>query len=144
MLPCMSDLSVIKGRQRDTWAAGDYAAVATPLLITSELLCEAADLRGGARVLDVATGSGNTALAAARRKCEVIGLDYVPELLERARERAAPGRVHRARELDAGRFCRPVVPARRASRAAAAGRAFAARMGHRGGPARAAGRRGHA
>ncbi len=93
MLVPMSDLSPIKGRQRDMWAAGDYAAVATPLLITSELLCEAADLRGGWRVLDVATGSGNTALAAARRRCEVTGVDYVPALLERARERAAAERL---------------------------------------------------
>jgi ubiquinone/menaquinone biosynthesis C-methylase UbiE len=89
----MSDLSMIKGRQREMWAAGDYAAVATPLLIVSELLCEAADLRAGSRVLDVATGSGNTALGAARRRCEVTGLDYVPSLLERARERAAVERL---------------------------------------------------
>jgi ubiquinone/menaquinone biosynthesis C-methylase UbiE len=89
----MSDLSMIKGRQREMWAAGDYAAVATPLLIVSELLCEAADLRAGSRVLDVATGSGNTALGAARRRCEVTGVDYVPALLERARERAAAERL---------------------------------------------------
>jgi SAM-dependent methyltransferase len=89
----MSDLAMIKGRQREMWAAGDYAAVATPLLIVSELLCEAADLRPGSRVLDVATGSGNTALGAARRRCEVIGVDYVPALLERARERAAAERL---------------------------------------------------
>lgn len=89
----MSDLSFIKGRQREMWSAGDYAAVATPLLITSELLCEAADLRAGSRVLDVAAGSGNTALAAARRRCEVIGVDYVPQLLERARERAKAERL---------------------------------------------------
>ncbi len=84
---------MIKGRQREMWAAGDYAAVATPLLIVSELLCEAADLRAGSRVLDVATGSGNTALGAARRGCEVTGLDYVPALLARARERAAAERL---------------------------------------------------
>lgn len=89
----MSDLSIIKDRQREMWAAGDYAAVATPLLITSELLCEAVDLRAGSRVLDVATGSGNTALAAARRRCETTGVDYVPALLARARERAAAERL---------------------------------------------------
>lgn len=84
---------MIKGRQREMWGSGDYAAVATPLLIVSELLCEAVDLRAGGRVLDVATGSGNTALAAARRRCEVTGIDYVPSLLERARERAAAERL---------------------------------------------------
>jgi SAM-dependent methyltransferase len=93
MLAVMSELSTIKGRQREMWAAGDYAAVATPLLIVSELLCEAADLRAGSKVLDVATGSGNTALGAARRRCEVTGVDYVPSLLERARERAAVERL---------------------------------------------------
>ena len=89
----MSDLSMIKGRQREMWAAGDYAAVATPLLIVSELLCEAVDLRAGRKVLDVAAGSGNTALAAARRRCETVGIDYVPSLLERARQRAAIERL---------------------------------------------------
>jgi SAM-dependent methyltransferase len=39
-------------------------------------------------VLDVACGNGNAALAAARRFCQVVGVDYVPELLERARRRA--------------------------------------------------------
>jgi SAM-dependent methyltransferase len=89
----MSDLSMIKGRQREMWASGDYAAVATPLLITSELLCESVDLRAGSSVLDVATGSGNTAIAAARRRCDVVGMDYVPSLLARARERADAERV---------------------------------------------------
>jgi SAM-dependent methyltransferase len=59
------------------------------LVLMGERLCEAVDLRPGARVLDVATGSGNTALAAARRFCDVTGVDYVPELLHQARERAA-------------------------------------------------------
>jgi ubiquinone/menaquinone biosynthesis C-methylase UbiE len=40
-------------------------------------------------VLDVATGTGNTAIAAARRLCAVTGMDYVPALLERGRARAA-------------------------------------------------------
>ena len=68
----------------------------------SELLCEAVDLRPGQTVLDVATGSGNTALAAARRFGETTGIDYVPALLERGRERAAAERLAIAfREGDA-------------------------------------------
>jgi SAM-dependent methyltransferase len=55
----------------------------------AEHLAEAAGLRPGDRVLDVATGSGNAALAAARYGAEVTGVDYVPGLLERARARAA-------------------------------------------------------
>jgi SAM-dependent methyltransferase len=51
------------------------------------------DLRPGEKVLDVAAGSGNTALAAARRFCEVTGIDYVPALLKRGRERAAAERL---------------------------------------------------
>jgi SAM-dependent methyltransferase len=82
------DIATIKQRQQATWASGDYSAVGTRLLLTAELLCEAVDLRAGERVLDVACGNGNASLAAARRFCQVTGLDYVPALLERARERA--------------------------------------------------------
>ncbi len=72
------------------------------LLIMSELLCEAVDVRPGQKVLDVATGSGNTALASARRFGETTGIDYVPALLERGRERAAAERLKIAfREGDA-------------------------------------------
>ncbi|WSG47989.1 methyltransferase domain-containing protein [Dactylosporangium sp. NBC_01737] len=45
-------------------------------------------MRAGERVLDVACGNGNASLAAARRFCQVVGVDYVPALLERARRRA--------------------------------------------------------
>jgi SAM-dependent methyltransferase len=87
------DLATIKERQQLAWASGDYAAFGAGLLIMSELLCEAVDLRPGQKVLDVATGSGNTALAAARRSCETTAVDYVPALLERGRERAAAERL---------------------------------------------------
>jgi SAM-dependent methyltransferase len=82
------DTTVIKQRQQAAWASGDYAAVGARLLPTAELLCEAVDLRAGERVLDVACGNGNAALAAARRFCHVVGVDYVPALLQRARQRA--------------------------------------------------------
>lgn len=83
------DLAAIKQRQQATWASGDFAAIGTTLQIVSERLIEAVDLRAGQRVLDVATGSGNTALAAARRFGEAVGVDYVPALLDRGRARAA-------------------------------------------------------
>ena len=83
------DIATIKQRQQAAWASGDDAAVGARLLLTAELLCEAVDLRAGQRVLDVACGNGNAALAAARRFCQVTGVDDVPVLLDRARQRAA-------------------------------------------------------
>ena len=82
------DLGAIKARQQATWASGDYHMIGTQILLVSELLIETLDLHSTERVLDVATGSGNAALAAARRGCTVIGVDYVPALLDRARWRA--------------------------------------------------------
>ncbi|HXV57205.1 MAG TPA: class I SAM-dependent methyltransferase [Gaiellaceae bacterium] len=82
-------LETVKGRQRQAWSSGDYHAVAARIALTAEHLCDTADLHAGWRVLDVATGSGNAAIAAARLGCEVVGVDYVPALLERARVRAA-------------------------------------------------------
>ena len=79
----------IKGKQQKMWASGDYSAVAARIHPIAERLVETADLVPGSRVLDVATGSGNAAIAAARSDCEVIGIDYVPGLLDRARARAA-------------------------------------------------------
>jgi SAM-dependent methyltransferase len=84
----MADLESFKQDQQEVWGSGNPVRFATTIVIVSELLCEAVDLRAGQRVLDVATGTGNTALAAARRNCEVVGIDYVPSLLEKARERA--------------------------------------------------------
>ncbi len=81
-------LTAVKAQQQRTWSAGDYAIVGATLQIVGEQLCEAADLRPGHRVLDVATGNGGTAIAAARRFSDVTGVDYVPALLARARERA--------------------------------------------------------
>jgi SAM-dependent methyltransferase len=78
----------VKARQQKMWASGDYAAVAARIHPMAECLCESADLVAGTRVLDVATGSGNAAIAAARCECDVVGIDYVASLLERADVRA--------------------------------------------------------
>ena len=87
------DLDAVKARQQGAWSSGDYAVVGTTLQIVGEELCEALDLRAGQLVLDVAAGNGNASLAAARRWCNVTATDYVPALLERARERAQAERL---------------------------------------------------
>jgi SAM-dependent methyltransferase len=82
------DFAAIKQRQQATWASGDFAIVGTTLQIVGEMLAEAADVRPGERVLDVAAGNGNATLAAARRFAQVTSTDYVPALLEKGRLRA--------------------------------------------------------
>src|SRR3954464_6478563 len=85
----MADFEAIKQQQQRTWALGDFSVIGWNTVYPGELLCEAVNLRAGETVLDVATGSGNTALSAARRNCDATGIDYVPALIERARQRAS-------------------------------------------------------
>ena len=100
--PSQPDLKALKARQQGAWSSGDYAVVGTTLQIVGEELCEAMDMRAGQQVLDVAAGNGNVSLAAARRWCRVVATDYVPALLERARERAVAERLPiETREADA-------------------------------------------
>jgi SAM-dependent methyltransferase len=82
------DFTAIKQRQQATWASGDYAAIGTTLQIVGETLAEAADVRAGQAVLDVAAGNGNASLAAARRHAVVTSTDYVQGLLDKGRARA--------------------------------------------------------
>src|SRR5512146_420415 len=87
-VPAAPDYATIKQRQQATWASGDFAVIGVTLQIVGEFLAEAADIRAGERVLDVAAGNGNATLAAAHRFAEVTSTDYVPELLEKGRARA--------------------------------------------------------
>jgi SAM-dependent methyltransferase len=83
------DLQSVTAAQKRMWSSGDFTVIGRQLMPVSEALCETMDPRPNERVLDVGCGSGNAALVAARRFCEVTGVDYVPELVERARLRAA-------------------------------------------------------
>lgn len=86
--PPALDLTAVKARQQATWSAGNYAQIGTTLQIVGESLCEAADVRAGERVLDVACGNGNATLSAARRFADTTGVDYVPALLAAGARRA--------------------------------------------------------
>ncbi|MFI5028478.1 MAG: class I SAM-dependent methyltransferase [Solirubrobacterales bacterium] len=88
------DLAAVKGVQQKVWSEGDFAMVAGLIMSVAENLTEALDIVADERVLDVACGSGNGALAAARRAWDnTVGVDFVPALLERARERADAERL---------------------------------------------------
>jgi SAM-dependent methyltransferase len=84
----LMDYDGITRRQQATWAAGDFHELGRQTLDMSEALVRAADPHAGQRVLDVACGTGNAALIAARRYCEVTAIDFVPALIERAKTRA--------------------------------------------------------
>jgi SAM-dependent methyltransferase len=89
-----TDFGALTEAQRRTWSEGDFAIVANLVFHDADGLAEALEILPDERVLDVACGSGNGAIAAARRAWgNTVGCDIVPALLERARERAAAERL---------------------------------------------------
>ena len=84
----MTDFTEIKKKQRATWALGDYDRIADGLTISTDQTLRVAKIRPGDRVLDLATGTGITAIAARERGAEVTGVDLTPELLAVARSKA--------------------------------------------------------
>lgn len=99
------DYRAVTQAQQSTWSQGDFHEIARQNVVMAEALCTAADPHPGQRVLDVGCGSGTAALVAARRYCDVAGIDYVPALVDRARRLAqaegytADFRVGDAQEL---------------------------------------------
>ena len=75
------------------WGSGNYAAVAEKISQAGELVIERSGLEPGMDVLDVACGTGNATIPAARAGARVTGLDFSPELLEIARERGSDAMV---------------------------------------------------
>src|SRR5881394_3745717 len=88
-----TDAAEMRARQRAMWAEGDYPDIARTIEDVSEVVIGAAGVLAGDEVLDVATGTGNCALLAARAGARVTGLDVTPELLTVARARAVEAGV---------------------------------------------------
>jgi len=84
----MTDFAELKQKQRATWALGDYDRIADGLTVSTDQTLRVAKLRPGERVLDLATGTGITAIAARERGAHVTGADLTPELLAVARTKA--------------------------------------------------------
>jgi ubiquinone/menaquinone biosynthesis C-methylase UbiE len=86
----MSDeLAHLKQRMRTSWMAGDFGKIAHYTADAAAEFVDRLNLERGARVLDVACGTGNLAIPAARKGAAVTGVDISPNLLEQARHRAA-------------------------------------------------------
>jgi SAM-dependent methyltransferase len=83
------NLAELKQRMRASWMAGDFGEIAKLNAGTAEDFVDRIHLQPGTRVLDVACGTGNQSIPAARAGAEVIGLDIAPNLLAQARKRAA-------------------------------------------------------
>jgi len=98
----MEALESFKTRAKATWMAGDYPSVARLLEQSAGEFIARLHLRSGAKVLDVACGSGNLAIPAAKAGAIVTGIDIAPNLLDQARVRATDEKVEiRFEEADA-------------------------------------------
>lgn len=103
-LPDQTDADrALKTRHRAMWASGDYPTLASDLIWElGPRVVDAAEVRPGDRVLDVAAGSGNAAIPAALRGATVVASDLTPELFDVGRRIAAEaGAELEWREADA-------------------------------------------
>lgn len=96
------EIDALKARLKDTWMAGDYDRFSRYMEPDARAFYERLDIPAGGQLLDVACGSGQLALLAARDGVDVTGVDIAPNLIERARARAkADGLSARFMEGDA-------------------------------------------
>src|SRR5688500_7717676 len=77
----------------EMWGSGDYQAVADRIASAGQTVVDSAGVEPGMDVLDVACGSGNATIPAAKLAGRVTGLDFAPALLDVARERGADAMV---------------------------------------------------
>jgi SAM-dependent methyltransferase len=82
------DFGKLKANMRNTWMAGDFGQIARFSEAAAAAFVDRLHLKPGTRVLDVACGTGNLSIPAARAGAKVTGIDIAPNLLEQARRRA--------------------------------------------------------
>lgn len=83
------EMQAIKERMKAVWSAGDFGVVARIIYHEGEAFINRLNIKPGSRVLDVACGTGNLSLPAARLGADVTGIDIVPDLIRQAKERAS-------------------------------------------------------
>lgn len=88
MPPSDINFEQLKDRMRQTWMDGDFGQIARHATKAAEEFVERLTLSPGMRVLDVACGTGNLTIPAARKGAQMVGVDIAPNLVEQARQRA--------------------------------------------------------
>ena len=92
----------LRARCKATWEAGDFGIVAKYNDPAAAEFMSRLPLKPGLRVLDVACGTGNLAMIAARAGCVTSGIDIASNLILQAKARAAvEGLLIDFREADA-------------------------------------------
>lgn len=89
MHPAAPSIEQIKASMRATWMAGDFGVVAKTISGSGEAFINRLKISAGTRLLDVACGTGNLSIPAARLGTVVTGVDIAANLLVQARDRAA-------------------------------------------------------
>jgi ubiquinone/menaquinone biosynthesis C-methylase UbiE len=90
MQPRSPDFAQLKSTMKASWMAGDFGQIANFTVKAAEdFVARTTQISSGTRVLDIACGTGNTAIPAARAGGLVTGIDLAPNLLQQARKRAA-------------------------------------------------------
>lgn len=80
------EMETLKTKLKATWISGDFRKIAESFADGAAEFVERLDLKPGMRVLDVACGTGNQSIPAARAGAVVTGVDIAPNLIEQARE----------------------------------------------------------
>lgn len=87
--PTSSEMEAIRSRLKSTWEAGDFSEVAKIIENAAVEFVGRLDIKPGMKVLDVACGSGNLSIPAAKNGADVTGIDIADNLVEAAKKRAA-------------------------------------------------------
>jgi len=82
------EMETLKGKLRTSWMSGDFGVIARMIEKGGYEFVDALDIKPGMKVLDVACGTGNTAIPEAKKGADVTGVDIASNLIEQARARA--------------------------------------------------------
>jgi len=88
MSGAISELAALKTKLQAVWSAGDFGQIAKYYANDAADFIKRLELKPGMNVLDVACGTGNLAIPAARTGATVTGVDIAPNSVEQARQNA--------------------------------------------------------